>query len=85
MIDQEVVDRIVSDASHMETSTEDQPLLASGGDLMSPEEEEILMGRAPQMESRSPASKMASVSGDLAGLQLASPSHSETEEEGTPL
>ena len=86
MIDQEVVDHVVSSASRMETGTEDQPRSASGDDLVSPEEDKIFMGGAPQPESSSPGlSETASVSGDLAGLQLASPSRSENEEEGTPL
>ena len=78
MIDQEVVAQIMS-------GTEDQPRSASGGYLVSPEEDEILMGRTPQLEYSSPASETASVSGDLAGLQLASPSRSENKEGGTSL
>ena len=44
MVDQEVVPPLESSDSHMEVSTEDQPPLASGGGLVSPEEDAILMG-----------------------------------------
>ena len=85
MVDQEVVPQLKSSNSHMEASTGDQPLLASGGGLVSPEEDEILMGVTSQPEDRSPASETASVSGGLAELQLTSPPHPGAEEEGTPL
>ena len=85
MVDQEVVSQLESSEPSTETSTEDQPLLASGDGLVSPEEEEILLGAASQPEDRSPASETASVSGGLAELQLTSPPHPGTEEEETPL
>ena len=67
----------------MEVSTEDQPPSTSGGGLVSPEEDAILMGATAQPEECSPASETASVSGELAGLQLASPPHPEPEEKET--
>ena len=84
MTDQEVVPQLESSDSHMEVSTEDQPPSASGGGLVSPEEDAILMGATAQPENRSPASETTLVSGELAGLQLASPPHPEPEEEETP-
>ena len=84
MADQEASHHLESSDSHMEASTEDQPLSATRGSLISPEEEVILMGGASQSEDCNPASKTASVSGGMAELHLASPSHSGPEEEETP-
>ena len=57
----------------MEVGTEDAPLMTSGGDLITPEEEEILMGEQPQSDDSSPRSETASVSGEMSGLHLSSP------------
>ena len=85
MVDQEVVSQLGSSNPHTEANIGTPPLLALRGDLVSPEEEEILLGRASQSKDRSSASETAWVSGGLAELQLASPSHSGTEDEGTAL
>ena len=68
-----------------EVDTGDQMMSASGGVTVSPEEEEILMGSTSRPEDLSPASETVSVSGELAGLQLASPPRPEMEEEETHL
>ena len=46
MVDQEVVSQLESSTPSTEASMGGQPLLASGGGLMSPEEEAILLGAA---------------------------------------
>ena len=89
MVDEEERGNPESSGPHMEADTEDNPPLASGGDTVSPEEEAILLGRTPQPEdsatgSHSPRSKTAAVSGGMAELCLASPSHPGPEEEETP-
>ena len=83
MVDQDTVSQLEPSAPSTEANTGDQPMLASEGGIISPEEEAILMGVASQPENRSPASETASVSGGMAELQLASPPHPGTEEEGT--
>ena len=83
MVDQDTVSQPEPSAPSTEANTGDQPMLASEGGVVSPEEEAILMGVASQSEDRSPASETASVSGGLAELQLTSPLHPGTEEEGT--
>ena len=69
----------------MEADTEDIPLLVSGGDTISPEEEAILLGQTPQPEdpatgSHSPRSKTTLVSGGMAELRLTFPGCPGTEE-----
>ena len=73
-----------SSGPHMEADTEDNPPLASGGDTISPEEEEILLAGTLQPENHSPRSETASVSGGMAKLHLASPTHPGPEEGETP-
>ena len=73
----------------MEADTKDNPPLASGGDTISPEEEAILLGGTSQAEdlatgSHSPRSETTTVSGGMAELCLASPSHPGPEEGETP-
>ena len=85
MVDQEELGGPESPVPRMEANTKDNPPLASGGDTVSPEEEAILLGQTPQPEesaagSHSPRSETAAVSGGMAELRLASPSHPGTEE-----
>ena len=84
MVDQEECGNPESSGPHMEADTEDNPPSASGVDTVSPEEEVILLGGIPQHEDHSPRSKTASVSGGMAELRLASPSHPGPEEGETP-
>ena len=83
MADQEDSGRPESSDPHVEVSTEDNPLSASGGNTISPEEEEMLLGETSQSKDCSSRSKTASVSGGMAGLHLSSPAHSGPEEEET--
>ena len=78
-----------SSGPYMEANTEDIPLLVSGGDTVSPEEEAILLGGTPQPEdsatgSHSLRSETATVSGGMAELCLTSLSHPGPEEDETP-
>ena len=50
MVDQEELGDPESSGLHMKADTEDNPPLASGGDIISPEEENILLGETPQPE-----------------------------------
>ena len=84
MADQEDAGCLESSDSHMGVTTEDNSPSASGGNTISPEEEEILLAGTPQSEDRSPGSETASVSGGMAGLHLSSPARSGPEEEETP-
>ena len=84
MVNQEEPGNPESSGPHMEADTEDNPPSASGGDTISPEEEEILLGGTPQPEDHSPRSETASVSGGMAELRLASPTHPRPEEGETP-
>ena len=89
MVDEEERGNPKSSGPRMETDTKDIPLLVSGGDTISPEEEAILLQETPQPEdpatgSHSPRSETATVSGGMAELCLTSPSHPGTEEDGTP-
>ena len=64
--------------------------LVLGGDVVSPEEDALLMQPASQQEgpvagSHSPRSKAGMVSGEMAGLSIASPSKPELAEDETPL
>ena len=61
-----------------------------GGDVVSPEEDALLMQPASQSKGRvagshSPRSEAGMVSGEMAGLSIASPSQSELVEDETPL
>ena len=89
MVDEEECSNPESSGPHMEANTKDIPPLVFGGDTISPEEEAILLGGTPQPEdsatgSHSPRSKTAAISGGMAELCLASPSHPGPEEEETP-
>ena len=84
MVDQEECGNPESSGPHMEANTKDNPPSASGGDTVSPEEEEILLGGTPQPEDHSPRSGTALVSGGMAELRLASPTHPRPEEGETP-
>ena len=84
MVDQEECGNPESSGPHMEANTKDNLPSASGGDAISPEEEEILLGGTPQPEDHSPRSETASVSGGMAELHLASPTHPGPEEGETP-
>ena len=80
MVDQEERGNPESSGPHMEADTKDNPPSASGGDTISPEEKEILLGGTPQPKDHSPRSETASVSGGMAELRLTSPTHPEPEE-----
>ena len=80
MVNQEELGDPESSGPHMEANTEDNPPPASGGDAISPEEENILLGEIPQLEDSSPRSKTALISGGMAELWLASPACPGTEE-----
>ena len=84
MVDQEECGNPESSGLHMEADIEDNPPSASGGDIISPEEEEILLGETPQPEDHSPRSKTTLVSGGMAELCLASPTRPGPEEGETP-
>ena len=84
MADQEESGHLESSDPHMEANTEDNPPLASGGNTISLEEEEILFGGSLQSEDHSPGSETASVLGGMAKLHLSSPTCSGPEEEETP-
>ena len=64
--------------------------LAPGGDVVSPEEDALLMQPASQPEGpvagpHSPRSEAGTVSGEMAGLSIASPGQPEMAEDETPL
>ena len=80
MVDQEDLGDPESSDPHMEADTKDNPPSASGGDIISPEEENILLGETPQPEDHSPRSETALVSGGMAELRLASPARPGPEE-----
>ena len=80
MVNQEELGDPESSGPHMEADTEDNPPSASGGDTISPEEENILLGEIPQLEDSSPRSETTSVSGGMAELRLTSPACPGTEE-----
>ena len=88
MVDKEERGNPKSSGPRMEADNEDIPLLVSGGDTVSPEEEAILLDETPQPEdpvagSCSPRSETAMVSGGMAELCLTSPSHPGPEENET--
>ena len=80
MVDQEELGNPESSGPQVEADTEDHPPQASEGDVMSPEEENALLADTPQLGESSPRSETAGVSGEMAGLRLASPARPETEE-----
>ena len=80
MVDQEECGDPESSGPQVEADTEDHPLQASEGDVMSPEEENALLADMPQLGESSPRSKTAGVSGEMAGLWLVSQAWLETEE-----
>ena len=84
MVNQEERGNPESSGPHMKADTEDNPPLSSGGDTISPEEEEILLAGTLQPEDHSPRSETTSVSGGMAKLRLTSPTHPGPEEGGTP-
>ena len=84
MADQEASGHLESSDPHMEVNPEDHPPSASGGNTITPEEEEILLDGTSQADNRSPGSKTTSVSGGMAQLHLASSACSGPEEEKTP-
>ena len=89
MVDKEECGNPESSGPRMEANTKDIPLLVSGGDTVSPEEEAILLDETPQPEdlatgSRSPRSETALVSGDMAKLCLTTLSYPGPEEDETP-
>ena len=85
--DVEMTDEVVSPPESSdrptEADTDDQAMSASGGQTVSPEEEEILMGSTSPPEDPGSVSETASVSGELAGLQLATPPHPGTKGQET--
>ena len=80
MIDQEELGDPESSSPQMEADTEDNPPLASDGDVMFLEEESALLADTPPLEESSPGSETARISGEMAELQLTSPAHPGTEE-----
>ena len=79
MVEQEELGDQKSSGPQVEADIEDHPLQASEGDVMSPEEENALLADTPQLGESSPRSETAGVSGEMAGLRLASPARPETE------
>ena len=70
MVNQEELGDPESSGPQMEAETEDNPQLApdDDGDVLSPEEENILLDDIPQIEDSSPRSKTTVVSGGMAEL-----------------
>ena len=78
-----------SSGPHVEADTEGLPPLTSPGDAISPEEDALLMQQAHQPDdpaagSHSSRSETSTVSGEMAGLCLTSPSHPEPKEDEAP-
>ena len=73
MVDQEEHGDPESSGPQVEADTKDHPPQASEGDVMSPEEENAVLADTPQLGESSPRSETAGVSGEMAGLWLASP------------
>ena len=84
MTDQEASGRLESSDPHVEVNPEDNLLSASGGNTISTEEEEMLLGETSQPEDHSPGSETTSVSGGMVELHLSSLAHAGPEEEETP-
>ena len=80
MVDQEELGDPEPSGPQVEPNTEDNPPPASDGNVISPEEENVLLGDIPPLEDSSPGSETARVSRGMAELQLASPAHPGTEE-----
>ena len=85
MVDEEEHGNPESSGPRMEADTKDIPLLVSGGDTISSQEEAILLGQTSQPEdlatgSHSRRSETTTVSGGMAELCLASPGRPGTEE-----
>ena len=80
MVDQEERGDPKSSGPQVEADTKDHPPQASEGDVMSPEEENTLLADTPQLGESSPRSETTGVSGEMAGLWLASPAQLEMEE-----
>ena len=80
MVDQEELGDPESSGPQVEADTEDNPPPATDGDVISPEEENILLGDIPPLEDSSPRRETAGVSGGMAELWLTSPARPETEE-----
>ena len=80
MVNQEELGDPESSSPQVEADTKDNPLTAPDGDVISPEEENILLGDIPPLEESSPRSETAGVSGGMEELWLASPGHPGTEE-----
>ena len=75
MVNQEELGDPEFSGPHMEADTKDNPPPASGGDAISPEEENIHLGEIPQLEDSSPRSETTVVSGEMEKLWLTSPAH----------
>ena len=84
MVDQEEHGDPESSGSQVEADTKDHPPQASEGDVRSHEEENALLADTPQLGESSPRSKTTGVSGEMAGLWLASPAQLEMEEGEAP-
>ena len=80
MVNQEELGDPESSGPPMEANTEDNPPPASGGDAISPEEENLLLDEIPQLEDSSPGSETTVVSGGMAELRLRFPARPATEE-----
>ena len=80
MVDKEELGDPESSGLQVGADTEDHPLQASEGDVMSPEEENALLADTPQLGESSPRSETTGVSGEMAGLRLTSPARPEMEE-----
>ena len=89
MVDEEERSNPKSSGPRMEADTKDIPLLVSGGDTVSPEEEAILLQETPPPEdpatgSHSPKNETTTVSAGMAELCLTSLNHPGPKEDGTP-
>ena len=66
-----------------EADMEITPLAASGDAIVTPEEDEILTGAQTNPKDQGPSSDTASVSGEMARLQVHSPPCEESGDAGT--
>ena len=80
MVDQEELGDPGPSCPQVEADTKDNPPPASDGEVISPEEENVLLGDIPLLEESSPGSETAGVSGGMAELRLISPACPGTEE-----
>ena len=88
MVDEEERGDPEPSGPHGEADTEGPPPLASAEDAVSPEEDALLMQQASQPKdpaagSHSPRSEAGTVSGEMANLNLTSPSQPGPEEDET--